>query len=118
MKRKLIEQLKAHFQTESNERALLMLRFLPIRDSSSTSSENEVIAPGSLVRLEIQGRQSWVFIVPQHGGLVTDFEGDPIQVLTPQSPLGESLLGHKQGDQVELKTYSGTSRVYRVISTQ
>lgn len=120
----LISQLKAHFETElaqaadpgtvqAIERALLMYRFLPVVESSG---ESEVIAPGSLVKLSMGLRQSWVFMVPQHGGLVTDFEGLPLQVLTPQSPLGELLLGRSAGDSIQVATRSGAERTYEVVS--
>lgn len=124
----LISQLKAHFEAElaqaadpgdvqAIERALLMYRFLPIVESpTEASGKSEVIAPGSLVKLSIASRQSWVFMVPQHGGLVTDFEGLPLQVLTPQSPLGELLLGRKAGDSIQVATRTGAERTYEVVS--
>lgn len=124
-KRALIQQLKEHFESEvkeaadpeaarSSSQALLMYRFLPIRES------DDVAAPGSLLQIETDTagtkKTSWVLIVPNHGGLVTDFQGSPVQVVTPQSPLGELLLGSKAGEMRSLASSSGTIRNYRVVS--
>lgn len=126
-KASLISQIRQHFEEEIRElesaghgpqstelqekrRALLMFRFLPSRDAEPS----EVIAPGSLVEVETAGRKSWVLIVPQHGGLILKFEGLPVQVLTPQSPLGEALLGKKSGQTAELTTHTGSSRSYKI----
>jgi len=92
------------------ERAILMYRFLPLREFS----DDDVIAPGSLTELELSGKKIWIFLVPQHGGLVTQFNGKPVQVLTPHSPLGEAMLGKKKGEPVEVLSASGV-RIYRII---
>jgi len=117
-KQSVIDVLKAHFEAEpssdTQKRALLMYRFLPVRESAP----DDVIAPGSLIQVEVMGRQSWIFLVPQHGGLVTHVHGMPLQVMTPQSPLGELLLGKKAGQELNLKTHSGAERVYRILSVQ
>ncbi|NDD91791.1 hypothetical protein EBZ37_06875 [bacterium] len=128
-KKALIEIIKEHLQGEiteigsqSNpteesrsellalERALLMYRFLPIREFKG----DDVIAPASLVEVEYSSRRLWILLVPQNGGLITHFEGQPVQVLTPQSPLGEAMLGKKPGDRFTVQTGSG-QREYRVI---
>jgi transcription elongation GreA/GreB family factor len=70
--------------------------------------------PGALVELELGGRKALYLIVPQGGGLVLSVEGEPVQVITPQSPLGEAVLGRKKGDAVTVATASG-ERVYRLV---
>ncbi|MBU6375608.1 MAG: GreA/GreB family elongation factor [Bdellovibrionales bacterium] len=97
-------------EIQSMERALLMYRFLPIRPHE----EGDAVAPASLVLVELSGRQLWIFLVPQNGGLITHYEGQPVQVLTPQSPLGEAILGKRTGDQFSIPTASGT-RDYRIL---
>jgi len=92
------------------ERALLMYRFLPIREFGS----EDVVAPASLSEIELSGRRLWVLLVPQHGGLVTQVEGKPIQVVTPNSPLGEAMLGKKSGDTFQVQAGTGT-REYRIL---
>jgi len=129
-KRELIQQLKEHFESEvkeapspeaarSSAQALLMYRFLPIREG------DDIAAPGSLLHIATEtqpqaaphsARKSWVLIVPSHGGLVTEFQGSPVQVVTPQSPLGELLLGCKAGESRSLASSSGTQRTYRILS--
>ena len=60
-------------------------------------------APGDLidltavVKLETDGVPALYFICPKSGGVEVDFEGDEITVITPQSPLGQNLVGKKAG---------------------
>jgi transcription elongation GreA/GreB family factor len=113
-KSRLLEQLRAHFESEGDEesrRTALMFRFMPSR----VQHPDDVIAPGTLVRVETGGRESWVLLVPNLGGHVTDFDGLPLQVLTSRSPLGEALLGRRCGETVSVLTRSGATRLYRVL---
>jgi hypothetical protein len=97
-------------QIQELERALLMYRFLPIRDFGI----DDVVAPASLSEIEFSGRKLWVLLVPQHGGLVTQWAGQPVQVVTPHSPLGEAMLGKKPGESFRVQAGSGT-RDYRIL---
>ncbi len=97
-------------QIQELERALLMYRFLPIRDFGI----DDVVAPASLSEIEFSGRKLWVLVVPQHGGLVTQLEGQPVQVVTPNSPLGEAMLGKKPGESFQVRAGAGT-REYRIL---
>ncbi|MCM2278526.1 MAG: GreA/GreB family elongation factor [Oligoflexia bacterium] len=93
-------------------RQLLMLRLLPIRDFSG---QGEVACPSALVELEFNGKCAHYLIVPQGGGFVANIDGKPVQAITPNSPLGEAVLGHQTGERVNVRTGGGT-REYRIIS--
>lgn len=90
---------------------LNMYRFLPLPDYG----DGDVACPASLVELESleSGRATQVLIVPKGGGLVLSWEGFPVQVLTPESPLGSALLGKSAGQTFEVSGSSGM-RSYRV----
>ena len=61
------------------------------------------IAIGVLLGLEDEnGRQQWLFLAPDAAGLKVDVVGQPVTVITPRSPLGKSLLGKFEGDEVEI----------------
>jgi transcription elongation GreA/GreB family factor len=92
------------------ESALLMYRFLPVRDPEPDA----VVAPASLIQVDYSGKKTWALIVPHHGGLVTEMDGHLVQVLTPQSPLGEAALGKKSGQEVAVQLSSGI-RHYRIL---
>jgi len=94
------------------ESLLAMYRFIPSRDYS----DSDPIVPSSLVGLRIGESTSYSFIVPRGGGFITEIDGVPLQVLTPQSPLGEALLGHKTGDRVEVEI-RGQIRNYIIVSS-
>ncbi len=55
-----------------------------------------------------------VFICPAAGGLSLEHDGAQVMVITPESPLGQELIGKYSGDLVELK--SGGVREYEIIS--
>ncbi|MBH1968071.1 MAG: transcription elongation factor GreAB [Pseudomonadales bacterium] len=61
------------------------------------------IEVGALLGLEDEkGREQWLFLAPYAAGLKVDLVGQLITVITPRSPLGKSLLGKFEGDDVEI----------------
>ena len=104
-------------QVESPRRAeieslLVMYRFLPSR----TYAPTDPIIPTSLVELKIRDVVSYAFIAPRGGGFITVIEGVPLQVLSPNSPLGESLLGKKTGESVAIEVRDGL-RDYLIVAS-
>ena len=51
----------------------------------------------ALVELDADGTPSTYFIGPRNGGLEIKHRREEIMVITPQSPLGQSLMGRKAG---------------------
>ncbi len=51
----------------------------------------------AVVKLETDGAPFLYFIGPKSGGVEVNFNGDEITVITPQSPLGQNLVGKKTG---------------------
>jgi transcription elongation GreA/GreB family factor len=90
---------------------LIMYKFLPVRPFDSS----DVIVPTALVEMEYNRTRAFYFVAPSGGGLITRIEGHAVQVITPQSPIGEALMGKKVGDVVEVEMRGGV-REYRVIS--
>lgn len=66
-------------------------------------SESTPIAATALVELQSDDKKSFCFLMPKGGGLTVKYEGKSIQIVTPQSPLGESLLGQKVGAEFEVR---------------
>lgn len=75
------------------------------------------IAPGAIVELEQGKLKTFCLVVPQGGGLSVPFEGKTLQVVTPQSPLGEELIGRRTGAEFEVEARGGT-RQYRILSVR
>ena len=128
-KRAIVEHIQAHLSDElaslsgspdtgagaraaEIEKQLVMFRFLPLRDYSGP---DEVAVPSALVELEFGGREAFYFLVPSGGGLIMRIEEHPVQVITPQSPLGVALMGRKAGDEIDVQVGGGMRR-YRVKS--
>ena len=67
---------------------------LPVRNFAP----DETIDLTALVELDTNGDRSFYFIGPKHGGLEIKHQRTEIMVITPQSPLGQNLIGKKSGD--------------------
>jgi len=81
-------------------------------------SPSDPIAAGALVELDCEGKRTWVFLVVQGGGLTLKLGGSRIvQVITPQAPLGDALLGKRAGEAVEVEGQK-QSREYEVVSVR
>lgn len=71
---------------------------------------------GALVELKAKGEPTAsYFIGPSAGGTEVTHEKKTVLVLTPQSPLGQQLVGRKQGDRLKIRI-GGRQSEYRVIA--
>jgi transcription elongation GreA/GreB family factor len=80
--------------------SIQLYRGLALRDFAP----GEPIELGALVELEQKGetRTFWL-IGPRAGGTEVECEGETVLVITPQSPMGQQLVGRKQGDQLQIQ---------------
>jgi transcription elongation GreA/GreB family factor len=78
---------------------------------------DEPIGLGALVELENGGENLFYFIGPRAGGTEILHDKKEILVITPQSPLGEQLLGKKQGDRPQL-TLDGTRQQSHIAAVE
>ncbi len=90
---------------------LIVFESVKIREFSNSDR----IAPTALVEVLLNDKTSFVLIMPKGGGQSTAFEGHTIQVITPESPLGRTLIGKSVGDFVTFEAGSKT-REYEIIS--
>ena len=79
------------------ETALVAYRNLPVH-----TQEGEPIRVGALVSLDQEGVARLIFLGPDAAGLRITDEGHEVLVITPRSPLGQALLGRREGDEVEV----------------
>jgi transcription elongation GreA/GreB family factor len=80
-------------------------------------AEGDGIAVGALVELEHGGEKSIYFVGPRAGGTEVLHDRKEILVITPQSPLGEQLMGKKAGDQPQL-TFGGTKQAAKILRVE
>ena len=62
---------------------------------------NDEIGPGALVEVEQDGEICFYFLAPTGGGLVTDYLGCEVTVVTPESRMYQQLEDRKLGDTLE-----------------
>ena len=76
---------------------------------------DDAIAATALVRIEDDdGEQRLVFLLPAAGGVVLEHEGEKIAIVSPQSPLGQAVVGRTQDDEFDFLV-KGKTRSYTVI---
>lgn len=74
---------------------------------TKTFSTTDLVSATALIALETEAKLFNYFLVPQGGGLEVQIESSkmaPIKIftITPQTPLGETLLGRRKGDLLSL----------------
>ncbi len=110
----LVDLEKDQIAQQHAQRQLLQVRFLPRR---VYDSPDDIIVPSALVEIETlrvgedAGARSWCYLVPSGGGLILSVRGQPVQVLTPQSPLGSALIGKRRGEELQVRAGGGERRV-------
>jgi hypothetical protein len=92
-------------------RVVNALGFLTLR----SFREDEPIAASALVEVDLDGKRFHYFLAPQGGGLRATLDGVVVQVLTPQSPMGQALLGKTVGEVVEVRA-EGRVREYEIVA--
>ncbi len=93
--------------------ALNVFRTTGLKEFSPT----EPVQSTALVEIELDGKKNVVFIMPQAGAVRLEFDGRTVQVISPNSSLGESLLGLKVGETAEFEV--GTHlRECKVLTVQ
>lgn len=90
---------------------LAIFENLPIQEFA----EKNKISATALVEVSLSDKLSFVLIMPKGGGQGVLFEGKPVQVITPESPLGRALIGRKVGDFIEIEA-GQQKRQYEILS--
>ena len=86
-------------RVEEIKQALALCQNLTLR----AYDEQAGIQVGALLGLEDEnGHEQWLFLGPDAAGLKVYLVGQLITVITPRSPLGQSLLGKFEGDEVQI----------------
>lgn len=98
-------------RAEQLQHQITAYRSLPFREFTS----KDAIAPGALIELDLDGKKLLYFLVPQGGGISVVLDGRTVNVITPQAPLGEELLGKIVGDIAEIEAQKQV-REYEVVA--
>ncbi len=90
------------------ERALAYFKQLTLEQPSTT------IVLSSLIALtDEQGKQQYLWLAADAGGLKVQLDFQTITVITPQAPLGRVLLGKTEGEDFDIKV-AGTTIFYEI----
>lgn len=91
--------------------SIKLYRALPVRNFAS----EDPIDLTALVELAVDSTRSLYFIGPRNGGLEIDCQRKEITVITPQSPLGQHLMGKRAGQRWTAKV-GGSLAKYHILS--
>ncbi len=100
-------------QATETEQALAAYQALALGKFTATTP----IALTALVELDSKGTRTLYFLGPKGGGIEVHLAGQEILVITPESPLGQQLMGKKVGDRIKLQT-RGPADSFRVVSVR
>lgn len=100
-------------QAAELEAAIVEFEKLPIRKFGA----DDPIHLGALVELENGGENFFYFVGPRAGGTEVLHDKKEILVITLQSPLGEQLLGKRQGERLQL-TLGSTRQPAKITGVQ
>ncbi len=101
-------------RVEEIKQALTLCLNMPLR----AYDDQRGIEVGALLGLEDENaRQQWLLLAPDAAGLKVDVVGQPVTVITPRSPLGKSLLGKFEGDEVEILV-AGARQLFTVTEAK
>jgi transcription elongation GreA/GreB family factor len=82
--------------------------------SSMPFNEDKGIQPGDLITLENhQGAEQHLFLGPDAAGLKIQYAELIVTVITARAPLGQTLLGKRLGDELEI-TVNGSRQSFEV----
>jgi len=98
-------------QAAEIEQSIKQFEELPVRKFGA----DDPIDLGAFVELEGKSERSFYFIGPRAGGTEVIQEKKEVLVITPQSPLGQQLIGRKEGDRLKIEI-AGARNEYRVVS--
>ncbi|MFZ3229324.1 MAG: GreA/GreB family elongation factor [Pseudobdellovibrio sp.] len=93
------------------EELISICKFLQIKNFNETDG----ISASALVEVSSNDKTSWLFFLPKGGGFFVTFADKKIQIITPASPLGKSLLGLTVGDTAKVET-NGKRHEYDIVS--
>ncbi|MDH1263038.1 GreA/GreB family elongation factor [Pseudomonas sp. GD03944] len=80
-----------------------------------TFDEQQGIQLSALVWLaDAEGDEQCLFLGPHGAGMKVSLEGQDIRVISPRAPLGQALLGSREGDEVSVQV-AGRVQVFEVL---
>src|SRR5476649_965817 len=100
-------------QAAEIEAAIVEFEKLAVRNFGA----DEPIDLGALVELEHGVESSFYFIGPRAGGTEVLHDKKEILVITPQSPLGEQLMGKKSGQEPQLN-FGGAKQAAKILKVE
>ena len=78
--------------------------------------EDDSVQHGAAVELlnSSTGQQKIVFLLKYGAGVITTWEGKNVQVISPQTPMGEAILDAYVGDEIQIG--NGKDQTYEIVA--
>jgi transcription elongation GreA/GreB family factor len=78
-------------------------------------SSEEPIGYSAIIEIQAEQKLKTVFVLPKAGGTQITFDEKLLSIVTPDSPLGEALIGLKVGDEFSIDA-GKNQKYYEIIS--
>ena len=96
------------------ERLLELQRALAYFKQLKPETSKSIQLTSWVVLEDESGKQQSLLLAADAGGLKVSYDKQTVTVITPQAPLGKSLMSKTVGDAIELK-FTGKTRCFEVI---
>ena len=100
-------------QATATEEALAAYQTLKLLKFTTTTP----IHLSALIELDSRGERIFYFLGPNSGGLEIEVADKGILVITPESPMGQHLIGRRTGDRFKLQTRV-PAQEFKIISVR
>ncbi len=101
-------------RAEALKAAIIQFKTLPLHVFDSRAP----IDISALITIEGEdGDQKIYFLLPSQGGIKIQFKEKEISTLSPESPLGQKLIGKTSGDTIEIPSAS-QMRSFQIIAVE
>jgi transcription elongation GreA/GreB family factor len=101
---------QAHRVREISE-VIGLFRTLTFKDFT----DSDKVQSTALVSILLDGKKNRLLVMPKGGGVSLQYEKETVQIVTPASSLGETILGMSVGDSAEFEVGSKV-RTVEVLS--
>ncbi len=82
---------------------------------TDTAADDGVVSPGKLVTYRFAGDDDDEKFLMGAREIEDDYQDQDLEVFSPQSPLGEALLGSHKGDTVEFEAPNGRTQRIEIV---
>lgn len=80
-------------------------------------TDNDSVDTTALVKIDLDGKKNTLLVLPKGGGVTLNHDSQRIQIVTPNSALGETIMGLRVGDSAQFEV-GNTTRECEILAIE